>query len=598
MTWEIAFMLILLVAVLACFLLEKLPTELTALSAFALLLVLGLLDPDDAMAVFANAGPIAVGAMFVISAALDKGGAIEAIASAFQRLPQLSLYAVLPILILSVALLSAFINNTPVVVVFLPIVISLAHRMKIPASKLLIPLSYASIFGGTCTLIGTSTNIIVSSVGEQAGLRPFSMFELAAVGLPMLLMGTIYLTLLGPKLLPARETITGILTEEERREYIIEAFVQENSQLDGKPLGETLLKHRGKVRVLEVLRHGVRLISPIQETILRSGDRLLLAMSPSAVSRTQQTEGIDLLAGLGDGLGEINRSEGLIVEGVLGPDSDLIGRAINEINFRQRYRLIPMAVHRSGMNLRKDFDRVQLQYGDTLLLLGTREALDQLKGNEDILILDKPPVVMSERRRRLPVTLAVIAGVIACASTGILPIASAAIIGCVILLLAKCLTTREAYEAIHWPILFLIFAMLGVGAAMQSTGTSGWLAQQLIDGISLFVAEPWKPLALLAGTYLLTTTLTEVLSNNAAAILIGGVAVSMANTLGVDPRPFLIAIAMAASASFATPIGYQTNTYVYGVGGYRFYDFVKIGLPLNIFAFITAMLVIPIFWSF
>jgi len=591
-------MLLLLVVMLAAFVWEKLPTELTAMTAFSLLLVLGLLTPEDAIAVFANAGPIAVGAMFILSAALEKCGAIEIVGSALTRLPKLSLIAILPILILTVGIISAFINNTPVVIVFLPIVMTLAHKMNVPASKLLIPLSYASIFGGTCTLVGTSTNIIVSSMASDAGLPPFSMFEIAAVGVPLMLGGTLYLTFLGPKLLPVRETISAILSAEERREYLVEAFIKPDSPLAHKPLSETSLGKLRNLRVLELLRHGVRLAIAHDDPVLEPGDRLLLSMSPRAMSRAQNSEGLDLVDTVGEGLEQISLSEGVIVEGVVGPDSDLIGKTLGRINFRQRYRLVPMAVHRKGKNLRRDFDRVELAYGDTLLLLGTTEAIEQLRGNEDILILDKPPVVLAARKKKLPLIIATIAGVVAAATLGLMPIAPAAIVGCVILLLAKCLTPREAYESINWPILFLIFAMLGVGAAMQSTGTSVWLAEQMVSGVASVVAEPWRPIITLAAVFLLTTTLTEILSNNAAAVVVASIVFGLAQSLGVDARPFLIAVAVAASASFSTPIGYQTNTYVYGVGGYRFSDFAKVGIPLNILAFIISMIVIPLIWKF
>ena len=599
MTFEIGFMLFLLGATLVSFVLEKIPAELTAMSAFAVLLVAGMLTPRDAMAVFSNPGPLAVAAMFVLSAALEKCGAIDLIAGRLVRVQKVPLLIVLPVMILLVALISAFINNTPVVVVFLPVVVTLARKMDVSASKLLIPLSYASIFGGNCTLIGTSTNIVVSSIAEEAGYPAFSMFELTAVGLPLLITGTIYLSLLGPRLLPVRETLSSILSDEERREYIVEAFVRENSPLVGVSLNNTSLAKLQKFRILEILRSGVKLDLKDSEATMKAGDRLLLAVSPKALAEAQnRAHGLDLRDSVGDGLEQISKSQGVIAEAVLGPDSSLIDVALGDINFRQRYRMVPLAVHRRGQNLRTNFERIPLEAGDTLLLLGTAEGIEQAGSNGDFLFLNRPALVLDAKKKKIPLIVAVIGGVIAAASLNLMPIATAAIVGCVILLLLKCLSTKEAYDSIQWSILFLIFAMLGVGAAMESTGTSAWLAEKLVESVTHFTAEPWRPFALLVGIYLLTTTLTEILSNNAAAVLFATLSIGIAESMQIDPRPFLIAITVAASASFATPIGYQTNTYVYGVGGYRFSDFAKIGIPLNLLAFIVAMIVIPMIWSF
>lgn len=599
MTWEILFMLVLLAVLLGVFISEKLPVELAGMGAFALLLVMGLLAPADALAVFSNAGPITVGAMFVISAALGKCGALELVGAGVAQMRRMSIFTLLPVVGLTVAGLSAFINNTPIVIVFLPILIGLAQKMDIPASKLLIPLSYASIFGGCCTLIGTSTNIIVSSMAADAGLEPFSMFELAAVGLPLTIVGTLYLTFVGHRLLPVRETVSAVLGADERREYIVEAYVTEESRLVGKSFSDTSLESKRHVRLLELLRRGVQVRSRNpSEIVLRAGDRLLLAMSPRAVPHAEKEQGLDLIDTLGEGLERISRTEGEIVEGILGPDSSLIGRTLGTINFRQRYRLVPMAVHRRGRSLRRDFDRVPLAYGDLLLLLGTSDAVEQLRGNADILLLEKAPLILNSKRKRLPWILLVIAAVIAVATAGLLPISAAAIVGMVLLLLTRCISTREAYDAIHWPILFLIFSMLGVGAAMESTGTSLWLANQMIAAVATLVTEPWQPYALLVGLYLLTNFLTEVLSNNAAAVILTSIGIGLASATEMDARPFLVAIAIAASASFATPIGYQTNTYVYSVGGYRFTDFARVGIPLNLIAFIVSMIMIPLVWSF
>ncbi|MGF1530922.1 MAG: SLC13 family permease [Puniceicoccaceae bacterium] len=588
----------LLVAMFGLFVSEKLPVELTAMSAFGLVLVFGLIPADKALAVFSNPGPIAVGAMFVLSAALERCGAIDMIAGSLSKLPVLKLGLLIPVIILFVGLISAFVNNTPVVVVFLPVVIGLAKQMDVPASKLLIPLSYAAILGGTCTLIGTSTNIIVSSIAVDAGYPPFGMFELAAVGIPLILIATVYLGVLGPRLLPVRETISSILSEEERREYLLEAFIAENSPLVGTSVREGLTSKVKKLRVLEVLRHGVKLSGDTAETMLQKGDRLLLGLSPSALARAQNSEGLDLRDILGDGLESISVSQGVIVEAVLGPDSGLTGVALAKINFRQRYRMVPLAVHRRGENLRKNFDKFPLQAGDTILLLGTAESIDHASATGDLLFLNRPPLILSAKRRKIPLIVAVIIGVVLSEMLGFLPIALAAIVGAVVLLLAQCLSPKEAFDSIQWPILFLIFGMLGVGAAMEETGTSAFIADSLVSGVGRFVSPEWQPFALLAGVYLITAMLTEILSNNAAAVLIATVVVGIASSLGVDPRPFFVAIAVAASASFATPIGYQTNTYVYGVGGYRFTDFTKVGLPLNFTAFVVAMVVIPMVWKF
>ncbi|MDQ8205042.1 SLC13 family permease [Pelagicoccus sp. SDUM812003] len=598
MSWEIIVMLALLVAMTVSFVSERIPTELTGMTGFALVLLLGMLSPQDALAVFSNQGPIAIAAMFIISATLEKCGAIRMAASSLQRLPKLPIVALLPILTISVAAISAFINNTAVVVVFLPIVISLARRMELSASKLLIPLSYASIFGGTCTLVGTSTNLLVSSMAREAGREPFGMFELAWVGLPLLMAGMLYLALAAPKLLPDHDLLTDSYADENPREYIVEAFVQSGSPLVGVKVSESTLAEMEHGRVLEIHRHGVPMRRALSQVELKSGDRLLLAVSPQDVPSTQEEEGIDLRGSLGDGLEGITQSQGVIVEGIISPDSKMIGKTLDRVESLERLGLVPLGLNRRERSIRSDLESVTLEQGDTLLLLGTAEAIDELGELDDIIVLDKPSVVMPARRRKLPIIIAVIAGVIASSSMGLMPIAPAGIIGCVVLFLTGCITLKGAYDSIHWPILFLIFSMLGVGAAMESTGTSQLLADGMVSVVSGLVSESWQPFALLVAVYLMTTLLTEILSNNAAAVLLVSLSLGLTESIGVDAKPFLVAISIAASASFATPIGYQTNTYVYSVGGYRFVDFFRIGIWINVIGFVVSMIVIPMVWEF
>ena len=599
MTWEIILVFALLLAMLACFAWEKLPTELTALAGLAILMAAQILPTEDAIAVFSNAAPITVGAMFIISAALEKCGAIQLIANALQGIPNLKLAVALPALILTVALISAFINNTPVVVVFLPVVLSLAKQLNVPASKLLIPLSFASIFGGSCTLIGTSTNIVVSSVAQRQGLAPISLFELAWIGVPLLIGGTLYLLTIGYKLLPRREMLTSILSEEERREYILDAFVDEGSPLDGKSLNDFVHFKRSGLKALEVIRHGIALRQESSEVILQTGDRILVAASARALAKAPSEQGNAIETILREfGLEQIAAVEGSFVEVALRSETSLAGSTLAEINFRQRYRLAPVAIHRKGRNMRANLQSTPLEAGDILLLLGSSEAIENLRKQSDFVMIDETPVESKRGAPKLIFTLATIVAVIGLSATKLMPIEGAAIIGSILLILTNCLKLQEAYRAIQWPILFLIFAMLGVGRAMETSGASAYLAQNLVASIAYFIADPWQPIVLLAGIYLLTTTLTEILSNNAAAVLMTTLAIGAAQTLGVDPRPFIIAVAMGASASFATPIGYQTNTYVYGIGGYRFADFLKVGIPLNILAGIIAVVVIPLIWPF
>ncbi|MFP6855164.1 MAG: SLC13 family permease, partial [Opitutales bacterium] len=590
---------VLLIFALGSFIKEKLSTDVTAITVFAILVGVSVLTEskklpaiNDLFGVFANPAPVTIAAMFVVSAALSKCHVIESISSFLGRLGTLPYPSFMLFLILSVAFISAFVNNTPVVVVFLPVVLGLSKQMGIPSSKLLIPMSYASIFGGCCTLVGTSTNVLASGVMESNGLRPLGMFELAEFGLPLLAIGTLYLIFFGRRLLPDRDALTTILSDIQQKEFITEALVRRNSTLVGQTALESGLNKLQGLRILEIIRKGVTLTGPKNQLAMRSGDRLVLSCRPSTIAEAHSMDGLDIAGESEFGLEQVSTAAGVMVEGVIGPASPLAGLTLREINFRKHYNVTVMAIHRKGQNVTPELERIRLDQTDTLLLLGSEDAIDRLRNSEDLILLDRPPVPVENMRRKAPIVISVIIGIVTLASLDIMPIVATTIIGVAVLFLTNCIKPKESYQAIEWSILILIYGMLGLGLAMKTSGASDLIANGLGQEILAHAPKAMEPLLLLIVIYLATSILTEILSNTATIALMAPIAIEMALELQHDPRPFLIATCIAASASFTTPIGYQTNTYVYSVGGYKFRDFVKIGLPLNFLYFCLSVTMI------
>lgn len=598
MTWDIALVFILLVLTLACFVWEKFPPDLTAITLFLILIGTQLLPAEKAFSVFSNPAPLTVGAMFILSAALVKCGAVDRLSALIESSSKLPYPVVILLMVALVATISAFINNTPVVVVFLPVILNLARKMNRAPSKLLIPLSYAAVLGGTCTLVGTSTNLVVNGIIIAKGQTAFSMFELAWLGVPVTILGGIYLAIFGNRLLPVREMLTSILSDEERREYITEAFVQPDSAAIGKTLAEAGFTRARGVRVNEIVRDGIALHRDPKTVTLQPGDRLILSCRLSGIAHARGVQGINLVSELNLGIEQIAAHEGSLVEAVVTPHSALQGHTVREVNFRQRYRMVVIALHRKGENVREQIETLPIEAGDVLLMMGTDQAIDALGNNEDFIFFDRARVPTKPQTGKVLLVAGVIAAVIGAAAMEWVPIEIGALAGCVIVCLSRCLKTTDAYASIEWNILFLIYGMLAMGMAMEHTGAAAWLAGHIVESVQHLVPEAHKGIVMLACIYLITTILTEILSNNAVAALMAPIAIGVAIKLGMEPRPFIVAVAFAASAAFATPIGYQTNTYVYGVGGYRFNDFLKIGVPLNILCFIVAMVVIPRVWPF
>jgi di/tricarboxylate transporter len=592
MTWQMLFVFALLATTFALMVWEKLSLDVVALVAFSALLLTGILTPAEAFRVFSNEAVITVACMFILSAALERTGVIETIGRQLNRLAGRSDWSVLLITLPVVAVISAFINNTPVVVVFMPILISLAAARGLKPSKLLIPLSFASILGGTCTLIGTSTNILVSSTAHQLGQPPIGMFELTKIGLLLTVVGLVYLLTIGRRLLPGRETLASLLQSTDSKQYLTEVVIISESPLIGRLLAKTPLANQPKVRVLEVIRAGEPLATPLNQISLERGDRLRLATALTSVVEINNLAGVEIESKARLGVELTGTQKAVVAECVVGPHSQLQGHSIREMNFRRRYGVLVLAVHRKGVNLRENFAEVRLQYGDTLLVEGPESTVNELRGNRDfLLLLDVPHV--PKRRRKQGLVVAVISAVVLLAALNVMPIGALALLGAVAVVLLGCLDIEEAYGAVDWKIIFLIFGMLSLGVALEKTRGAEFISHALIHGFG-----SWGAPVVLSLIILTASVMTNFLSNNAVAVLLTPIAVQAAIDLDVSPRPFIIAVVIGAAACFATPIGYQTNTLVYGAGGYLFRDFLKVGLPLNILLWILATVLIPIMWPF
>jgi di/tricarboxylate transporter len=585
---QIALVLTLLAAALALFSFEIVSIDLIALGAILILIAAGALSPEQAFASFGSEMIVLLASIFVIAGALQRTGVLDSIGLLLYRHCGSNYRRLLISIVVVVAVVSAFMNNTVVTAVFVPVVLAVARRAQVSPSQLLMPVAYGAMLGGCCTLVGTSTNVAASAFLAQRGMGPFRLFELLPVGLPLVIGGLLFFALLGPRLLPVRET--GELTKQYKvKEYLTELALRPGCPFIDRRLDEGGLQQIADVTVLGIIRDGETRLAPQAHEVLLAGDLLLLKGEVEGIQKLRLAPGVESKGDVALDDSSLESENVKLVEVMVGPASRFLGRTLKEIDFRRRYGLTAMALHRLGGDVTQKIGKIPLKVGDVLLVQGPEGRLDNLRTMANVLILSDLSHFLLERKRGAYV-VSFFAGGLLLGGAGIVPLGPAVLAAAILAVLVRAVTSDEAYRLVDWRLLMLIGGMTGFGRAMVNTGTDKFLADLMLGATGSLGTY-----GILTGFLILTVLLTQPLSNAAAALTVLPIALATADRIGCNPRTFAVVITLAASLSFITPLE-PSCVLVYPAGRYRFSDFVKVGGALTVVTSILILILVPLFW--
>jgi len=589
MTQENILVLAILTVAVILFVSERLRVDLIAMMVLVTLILTGLVTIEEAFSGFASPAVITVWSVYIISGALFSSGVADTLANFMLRLAGKSYLRLLFVIMLTVGIMSSFMNNIGAVAILLPAVVSVARKINVSPSKLLIPMAFTSLLGGKMTLIGTPPNILATSIMETyGGLEPFGFFDFTPMGVIVLVTGILYFLLIGNRLLPDR-TPSGELSEAYHiRDYLSEVCIGENSALVGKTLGESRLGQDFNLNVVQIQRNDERLLVPSQDPLLMIGDILLLQGRSDNILKAHETLGLESVPEWK--FEELSQGSQAMVEVTLSPSSHMQGKTLKQSDFRAHYGLTVLAIQHHGKSIIANLADIPLDFGDALLIQGPEDRIAQLRRDKEFMILETPPM-STKRIKKAPLAVLILVGVLLVVSLRVLHVSTAMLIGAVLMILTGVLDMDEAYQAIQWKSVFLIAGMLPMGIAMQNSGTALFLAQKIVE-----LVGNWGTEAVMMGIFLMTALTTEVMSNAAATVLVTPIAIDAARSLGANPQTFVMAVVIAAATSFLMPIGHQANVLVFGPGGYKFGDYTKVGVWLNIIIFIIVLIFLPIIW--